>query len=397
MLERIVSGGQTGADRAALDVAIEVGIPHGGWCPRGRRAEDGAIDKRYQLCETDSADYRVRTEKNVLDSDATVVITRGAPTGGSALTLRLARRHKKRLLHIDLDGGFEAAVLALAAVFAEVAVVNIAGPRESTTPGIGTDVKRLLRATLATTRGYARGMSRERRREPRYPYRLPITLKFGGGVQETISEDISYRGMFAITDEPPNTRQLISLSAKLPEGAAIDTHAMTVFVLERGNRLGRTPGVGLQFYAMAGEVKTAWEGFIDSVRRKLSPPVPENNPREYVRYRLKLAVRPKNLDELMTLYSRDVSRGGMFLLTAEAPELGRTLAIDIFHPLTDEVFTLECIVRRASPGPPPGVGVEFHKLDDRGRRAFGEFVHSALPELDDADIELIEADDPALE
>jgi len=241
-------------------------------------------------------------------------------------------------------------------------------------------------------------MSRERRREARYPYRLPITLKVGGGAQETISEDISYRGMFAITDEPPNMRQLISLSIKLPDDVApLTTHAMTVFVLERGNRLGRTPGVGLQFYAMGGPVKANWEKFIDSVRRKLSPPVPETTPRQFVRYRLKLAVKPRSVDELVTLYTRDVSRGGMFLLTQKPLELGRQLAVDVFHPITDEVFTLACVVRRSSEGPPPGIGVEFHELDAEGRKAFGEFVHSALPELDDDDLELIESDDPQLE
>lgn len=241
-------------------------------------------------------------------------------------------------------------------------------------------------------------MSRERRREPRYPYRLPITLKIGGAVQETISEDVSYRGMFAITDEPPGLRQLISVTTRLPEtGQTITAHAMSVFVLERGNALGRTPGAGLQFYAMSGDVKAAWEGFIDSVRRKLSPPVPESTPRRFVRYRLKLAVKPSSVDELVTLYTRDVSRGGMFLVTGKPLELGRELAIEVFHPITDEVFTLECVVRRVSESSPVGIGVEFHKLDERGRDAFASFVHSALPELDAGDIELIDAGDPQLE
>jgi c-di-GMP-binding flagellar brake protein YcgR len=241
-------------------------------------------------------------------------------------------------------------------------------------------------------------MSRERRREPRYPYRLPITLKFGGRAQETITEDISYSGVFAITDEPPEMRQLISLTSRLPNsGDTITPHAMAVFVLERGNRLGRTPGVGLQFYAVGGEVKRKWEAFIDSVRRKLGPPVPESHPREFVRYRLKLAVKPRSLDELMTLQTRDVSRGGMFLLTGEPLEVGRELAVDVFHPNSDEVFTIECVVRRVSEGPPAGIGVEFHELDDRGRQAFAEFVHSALPELDADALELIDADDPKLE
>lgn len=84
MLQRIISGGQTGADRAALDTALEHNFPCGGWCPKGRRAEDGTIAPRYPLKETDVYDYPVRTELNVKESDGTLVITKGKPTGGTA-------------------------------------------------------------------------------------------------------------------------------------------------------------------------------------------------------------------------------------------------------------------------------------------------------------------------
>lgn len=148
---KIISGGQTGADRAALDVALELGIECGGWCPRGRRAEDGAIDARYPLRETDSAEYPVRTERNVIDSDATVLITRGRATGGSALTARLARRHRKPLLEIDLDQTAPAAAAERLRDFiagSGAAVLNVAGPRESTAPGIGALVKEVLGLAL---------------------------------------------------------------------------------------------------------------------------------------------------------------------------------------------------------------------------------------------------------
>ena len=90
---KIISGGQTGVDRGALDAAISLGIPHGGWCPRGRLAEDGRIPDRYQLRETDSPDYPSRTEQNVLDSDATLILYRGRIAGGTEFTLRLAQQH----------------------------------------------------------------------------------------------------------------------------------------------------------------------------------------------------------------------------------------------------------------------------------------------------------------
>src|SRR4051794_16307480 len=102
MLKKIISGGQTGVDRAALDVALELDLPCGGWCPRGRRSEDGAIPDRYPLSETPSEEYPERTEWNVRDSDGTLILTRGTPDRGTALTQRLANRHRKPLFVVDL-------------------------------------------------------------------------------------------------------------------------------------------------------------------------------------------------------------------------------------------------------------------------------------------------------
>jgi len=86
-LDKIISGGQTGADRAGLDAAMELNIPIGGWCPKGRKAEDGPIADKYPLQETTSGDYRVRTEKNVKDSEGTIIFTIGKPTGGIMCSL----------------------------------------------------------------------------------------------------------------------------------------------------------------------------------------------------------------------------------------------------------------------------------------------------------------------
>ncbi len=151
---RIVSGGQTGADRGALDAALALGLDCGGWCPRGRRAEDGRIPDRYPLRETDSSDYAVRTERNVLDSDGTVLVTRGAPTGGSALTRTLARRHDRPLLCIDLDAETATAAaerLAAWLTAEKVAVLNVAGTRESGCPGLAEDVRQLIELTFTGT------------------------------------------------------------------------------------------------------------------------------------------------------------------------------------------------------------------------------------------------------
>ncbi len=135
-LARIVSGGQTGVDRAALDVAIARRLPHGGWCPRGRRAEDGAVPARYALREHASPDYAARTERNVVDSDATLVLAIGSPTNGTALTVRLAARHGRPCLVVDLAAPPTPATVAAWLAARDVRVLNVAGPRESTHPGI---------------------------------------------------------------------------------------------------------------------------------------------------------------------------------------------------------------------------------------------------------------------
>src|SRR5207244_301872 len=96
-----MSGGQTGVDRAALDIAREFGIAAAGWCPQGRRAEDGRLQERYQLKETPTAEYAQRTEWNIRDSDGTLVLTRGRPTEGTAFTIEVARRLGKPCLVLD--------------------------------------------------------------------------------------------------------------------------------------------------------------------------------------------------------------------------------------------------------------------------------------------------------
>jgi hypothetical protein len=135
-LERVVSGGQTGADRAALDWAIEHGIAHGGWCPRGRRAEDGEIPQRYRLRETPLRDYQQRTRWNVRDSDATLIFSRAAElSGGSAYTARCAERIRRPWQHVHPGTDGVAAIRSFLEQHA-VRTLNIAGPRVSTDPAI---------------------------------------------------------------------------------------------------------------------------------------------------------------------------------------------------------------------------------------------------------------------
>jgi len=161
MITKVISGGQTGADRGALDAAIFTETPHGGWCPAGRKSEGGPIPAKYDLCPTATQAYDERTVGNVRDSDATLVFTRGIPAGGSALTLHLCRESNKPRLHLDLDhvAGPEAVQrierwlegttqLDLLAENTpsppDPCVLNVAGPRESESPGIGAAVTRIM-------------------------------------------------------------------------------------------------------------------------------------------------------------------------------------------------------------------------------------------------------------
>lgn len=138
-LPKIVSGGQTGADRAALDWAIARGIPHGGWCPPGREAEDGPIPARYQLTEALTGGYRHRTRLNVEHSDGTLILNLGELEGGTLETRRFAERLKKPFQVVQLDGGAsDKQIFAVAEWMKQnrIRTLNVAGPRESKRPGI---------------------------------------------------------------------------------------------------------------------------------------------------------------------------------------------------------------------------------------------------------------------
>ncbi|OPY10410.1 MAG: putative molybdenum carrier [Syntrophus sp. PtaU1.Bin005] len=149
MISKIISGGQTGADRAALDYAIQYSIPYSGWVPKGRKSEDGTVPEAYRLQEMPTSDYSQRTEKNVLDSDGTLIVSHGILTGGSAVTEFYAEQHGKPCLHIDLDKvpPAEAAVFVRAWIDEHsIGVLNVAGPRAGKDPEIYSATFKLLEA-----------------------------------------------------------------------------------------------------------------------------------------------------------------------------------------------------------------------------------------------------------
>lgn len=151
-VRKIISGGQTGVDRGALDAAKDLNLERGGRCPRGRRAEDGVIPPKYPLVETVGAAYPERTRKNVQDSDASLVLTRGPLTPGSRLTISIARRIKRPSLHLDLLQESATATLQDWLALVRPTVLNVAGSRESGSLGIQVEAREFLCAALASTK-----------------------------------------------------------------------------------------------------------------------------------------------------------------------------------------------------------------------------------------------------
>jgi hypothetical protein len=159
ILQRIVSGAQTGADRAALDWAIAEGIDHGGWCPKGRKAEDGRISEHYALQELPGADYRQRTKQNVLNSDGTLIVNLGELDGGTLLTFRFAEKANKPCLVIQAIQADGKECMNQSAQLNDwlhehrIVTLNVAGPRESKRPGIYRATMNLLCALLGNRIG----------------------------------------------------------------------------------------------------------------------------------------------------------------------------------------------------------------------------------------------------
>ncbi len=151
MLLRLVSGGQTGADRAALDAALAAEFPCGGWCPSRRQAEDGPIPAHYPLQELNGG-YSVRTLANVKHSDATLIVYRDSISGGTASTLRFCKQQQRPYLLIDsaqLDIQQAVAMIEQFIAQHQVETLNVAGPRASGCPSIYAVTREVLDRVIA--------------------------------------------------------------------------------------------------------------------------------------------------------------------------------------------------------------------------------------------------------
>ena len=153
MLQKIISGGQTGVDRAALDVALERDMAVGGWCPKGRLAEDGVLSGKYPLTETPSDEYDQRTEWNVRDADGTLILTHGEPTGGTAYTIEMAIKLGKPYFIVDFDKQAKFMPVLKWVEESGIKVLNVAGPRGSGMPGIYSEAEKFLIEILDREKG----------------------------------------------------------------------------------------------------------------------------------------------------------------------------------------------------------------------------------------------------
>ncbi|MEO5331973.1 MAG: putative molybdenum carrier protein [Magnetococcus sp. YQC-5] len=154
MLKRIISGGQTGVDRAALDFAMSMAIPVGGWCPKGRKADDGPISPLYPLRETPTSDYRQRTYWNMRDCDGALIFHRGHLSGGTLLTVQLARKMDKTHRVINLNCQVDLLDLREWLLKHRIRILNVAGPRERGNRGIHARTILFLQALFGKEKGW---------------------------------------------------------------------------------------------------------------------------------------------------------------------------------------------------------------------------------------------------
>ncbi len=150
-VEKVISGGQTGADQAALDAAIELGIPYGGSIPLGRKTEAGGLPDKYRLRELSTSSYPKRTEQNAADSDGTLIISQGSLDSGSEYAREMAEKQKRPWIHVDTKRVSEEAAVVLIQSWIDgnhIKVLNVAGPRASRDPHIYSITRRILTALL---------------------------------------------------------------------------------------------------------------------------------------------------------------------------------------------------------------------------------------------------------
>jgi len=246
----------------------------------------------------------------------------------------------------------------------------------------------------------------DKRREARYKASIHVLVIRGKEVVSLTTEDVSFRGVFVRMDLPPALRQLVRLEVSLPEGATLKVHAMVVFRVPPGGPT--VAGAGMQFYGLEGRERVQWDSFVQSVRDLLpkSTPDPAVDPqhplhglhglqdgphdpahgpldaiddrREFERHAVRFEVRVSTVDELRTLYTRDISKGGMAVETDMDIAPGTDVGLDLVHPRNGKTFELEATVRRKirQPGA-SGLAVQFKAMTPARREELERFIASS--------------------
>ncbi len=232
MIKKIISGGQTGADQGALDAAIKYSFPHGGWIPKGRITENGPLPDEYQLKEMPTKNYPDRTEKNVLASDGTVIISHGKLTDGSKLTKKLAKKHKRPCLHIDLNK--TPAFIAASEINNwgskhGIEILNVAGPRASKDPKIYEDTTYIIQGVilLGLVKAQSGSVLTDHDKDE-YLEKLPVPPRSVDEAVDQVIEDLDLRDK--VTIAKMNLDDLVNLHSGL------HVYFKNVFGLWPGNK-----------------------------------------------------------------------------------------------------------------------------------------------------------------
>ena len=241
-------------------------------------------------------------------------------------------------------------------------------------------------------------------RDRRYAIRLAVELGLGRRTLSVITDNVGPRGLFVRSDICGPLRQLVELRIDLAFSMGrLEAHGMIAHVVPPGTA-GSVPGMGIALYGLDAARRERWSSFIDTVRRRVPrmrsraliayptqdrPPEPIR--RRFERFRLVLEVQVMLIDELVTMYARDISRGGMLLQTDCTLEVGDGIVLRIVHPRNRDTLSVPCEVRRVVSEPDfHGVGVEFLDLDDEARSIFWAFIGAEVEALESEDVVLID-------
>ena len=217
----------------------------------------------------------------------------------------------------------------------------------------------------------------DKRRDPRYPFRTQIVLSKDGQDMEGYTENAGLTGLFARFDRLVPVRWLVNLRLALPpEGEDLAVTGMVTRQVPA--RDGLPPGLGVLLYALQPAARRRWNRFVESLEAgppTLAAPVARHDPR----FPVSLQVRLQSMDDMNVMYTRNVSRGGLFVGTALDIAEGTETRVSVIHPKTREHFVLDAVVRWRRTAPNPGIGLEFVGLTDQRRAEFLGFVRSEIP------------------